>query len=420
MPGVYSDRPPIAPAALETITPGTTAGPKEGLRILYRDLIRTLRQVSDRRFLRVLLLSLILAALLYVSLVAATAWTLTSFAFFETGWLDTILDVLGVLAFLVIAALLFPAFATAIQGIFLDDVAKAVEARWYPDIGEPRRQSWGEILGSAAELAVLVLVVNLMLIPVYLALLFVPPLNLVLFYVVNGFLLGREYFETVALRRLPPAAAKRARRRIRGHVWLAGALIAFMFSVPLLNLAAPVLGTALMMHLFQRLRGQMGEDGDAPSALPAAEPAFGDGGRQLRAGVAGVVFSGLLLGGSLHVWDTPGDPAQQEHRRSRPIQPSGIPEELFGRTQLEVWSRLGSPNLVRREGPARVWQYTTADCVLDLYLFETAEDFEVIHHSLRGQRRDAIPEPDCYARLIERARASSGPTASLADGSSEW
>ena len=43
------------------------------------------------------------------------------------------------------------------------------------------------------------------------------------------------------------------RRAHRGRVWLFGALTAFLMTVPLINLITPVLATAAMVHLFERL-----------------------------------------------------------------------------------------------------------------------------------------------------------------------
>jgi hypothetical protein len=56
----------------------------------------------------------------------------------------------------------------------------------------------------------------------YLLLLLFPPLYLLVFYGVNGYLLGREYFGLVAYRRLEERAADELRRASRGHVMLAG------------------------------------------------------------------------------------------------------------------------------------------------------------------------------------------------------
>jgi len=82
---------------------------------------------------------------------------------------------------------------------------------------------------------------------------FAGPLIPVLFWAVNGFLLGREYFTMVALRRLPPAEAAALRSRYSGTIWLAGTLMAAPLSVPIVNLVIPVLGAATFTHLFHRM-----------------------------------------------------------------------------------------------------------------------------------------------------------------------
>ena len=70
----------------------------------------------------------------------------------------------------------------------------------------------------------------------------------------RGYLFGREYFEVVALRRLDRTAARTARHRFTGRVFLGGVVIAGLFIVPLVNLVAPVVATAFMVHLFEGLR----------------------------------------------------------------------------------------------------------------------------------------------------------------------
>jgi uncharacterized protein involved in cysteine biosynthesis len=85
-------------------------------------------------------------------------------------------------------------------------------------------------------------------------LIWIPPLNLVLFYLLNGYLLGREYFEMVAVRRLDLPATKRLRRAFRGRVIMAGAVITFLLTIPLVNLITPIIATAFMLHIFEDLR----------------------------------------------------------------------------------------------------------------------------------------------------------------------
>jgi len=102
--------------------------------------------------------------------------------------------------------------------------------------------------------ALVVLALNLAALPLYLAALLVPPLYLFVFYGLNGYLLGREYFELVALRHMDPAAARTVFRRNRTSLSVAGAVIAVMLGIPLVNLLAPIVATAFMVHLFADMR----------------------------------------------------------------------------------------------------------------------------------------------------------------------
>lgn len=360
---------------------------------MLKDIYRTIAQLPDPRFLKVLAASLALAALLYAGLFALVAWALTSFSLFDLAWLDTLIDLLGGLLFAWIAILLFPSFAMAIQGLLLEGVAAAVESRHYPGLPPPRSQSWAEVIGTTARIVLLTLAVNLLLLPVYLALTFVPPLNLALFYLVNGWLLGREYFETVALRRMEPRAARALHRANRGAIWLTGAAIAAMFSIPLLNLAAPVLGTALMLHRFERLRAKAG--------LRDAE---------MRSRSAPAIMMLLALAAAAaHLGPAPQTLAPQSAALPPRITERAAPpapEELLGLWQTDIAGRLGPPALVRRDGPARVWQYASEACVLDLFLYAERGDFRVAYVKTRARRAGEAPGPWCYADIIESGRSA--------------
>jgi uncharacterized protein involved in cysteine biosynthesis len=72
----------------------------------------------------------------------------------------------------------------------------------------------------------------------------------------NGWLLGREYFELVALRHVGRQQAAVLRRRFRGRITLAGTVLALLTMIPLVNLIAPLFGTAVMVHLFRQIRMQ--------------------------------------------------------------------------------------------------------------------------------------------------------------------
>ena len=70
----------------------------------------------------------------------------------------------------------------------------------------------------------------------------------------NGYLLSREYFELVALRRIGPVEARALRKAHRGRLFVAGVIITLLLTVPGVNLLAPVVATAAMVHLFEDCR----------------------------------------------------------------------------------------------------------------------------------------------------------------------
>ena len=73
-----------------------------------------------------------------------------------------------------------------------------------------------------------VVALNLVMLPLYIAAIFIAGLGAVLFYAVNGWLTGRMYYELVALRRLDPADVKAWRRANSGVLWLTGIVIVFL------------------------------------------------------------------------------------------------------------------------------------------------------------------------------------------------
>ena len=79
-------------------------------------------------------------------------------------------------------------------------------------------------------------------------------MNFFVFLGLNGYLFGREYFEVVALRRLDRRRPGRCAQRFAGRVFLGGVAIAGLFAVPIVNLVAPVIATAFMVHMFEGLR----------------------------------------------------------------------------------------------------------------------------------------------------------------------
>ena len=227
-------------------------------------LSKAISQIGDPVLRRVVLIGIGGSGLVFVLLSALVWWIfsaqvdLTSLSLW--GWVESLLDWIAgfvvVMSLIVVSAILFPGVATIIVGFFLEDVVAAVEKKHYP--GEPpaRPQPVSEVLASTVRFALSVIGLNLLCLPLYLILMFVPPFNLVLYYLLNGYLVSREYFELVALRRMGPAAALQMRRQSRGRILMAGILLTFLLTIPIINFLTPVIATAFMVHVFHGLPGR--------------------------------------------------------------------------------------------------------------------------------------------------------------------
>lgn len=147
-----------------------------------------------------------------------------------------------------LAYLLAPVTAL-IAGLFLDDVAAVVEQRDYPADAAGKAMPLGPAIVSSIKFLGVLIVGNL----IALVLLLVPGVNLVAFFLVNGYLLGREFFEFAAMRFRSPSDAREFRRKHASTVFLAGLLIAVVLAIPLVNLVTPLFAAALMVHLHKQL-----------------------------------------------------------------------------------------------------------------------------------------------------------------------
>lgn len=225
---------------------------------LIGDFARALRQATDRRFLWVLLKALALTLLLLLGLSWAAVWA-ASLVPTDLGewWLvgQVTLPAIGpeglaVGVVLVASVFLMIPVAALFVGFFLEEVAEAVEARHYPGLPPANPPGLLSNLGNAVRFAGVVVIANILAIILYFL---AGPLAPFVFYAVNGYLLGREYFELVAARHMGFGSAVAFRRRHWARAWLAGTLMAVPLTVPVVNLFVPVLGVATVTHQFHRL-----------------------------------------------------------------------------------------------------------------------------------------------------------------------
>jgi uncharacterized protein involved in cysteine biosynthesis len=226
--------------------------------------LKALAQLPDRRFLAVVAMGAAGALVTLLCLWAIVGWALATVAWGDIwllgnviNWLGGYADDLGWFSFVLGAGgltwLLFPATATAITGLFLDSICNAVEADHYPGLRPVRGLPLVQAVGQSARFLATTVALNLLVLPFYLILFFVLGTGAFLFIALNGYLVGREFFELVASRRLPPRIVTSMRRAHRFRLWLFGMIGVFFMSLPFVNLIAPVITAAAAVHLYQRL-----------------------------------------------------------------------------------------------------------------------------------------------------------------------
>ncbi|MGN6469467.1 MAG: sulfate transporter family protein [Rhizobiaceae bacterium] len=163
------------------------------------------------------------------------------------SWLGIISAVLAAIGLALGLALLIAPVAAIIAGLFLDDAAEIIEKNEYPL--DPPGRAVPTLRATILSLKFLAVVILGNIVALFMLL--IPGVNIAAFFLVNGYLLGREYFEFAAMRFREEAEAKALRRRHFGTVFLAGLVIAAFLAVPVLNLLTPLFAAALMVHLYK-------------------------------------------------------------------------------------------------------------------------------------------------------------------------
>ena len=227
---------------------------------MFSGLFLAVEQLGDPRIRSVVIRAVIFSAVIFIALVAVISWALSGTSLFGIPWLDKGFAYLGGSAAFVIGLFIFPALTGLIISCMLEEIARAVEARHFPDLPDAREEPIMEMVSNAARFAVKTIVLNalvfILVVPVLLITIVLIPLIPFVFYALNGYLLGQDYFEFAALRRLEPAAGRALRRQHKSRVFVCGTVIAVLMTVPFVNWLMPVVAAAYMVHVFEHARSR--------------------------------------------------------------------------------------------------------------------------------------------------------------------
>ena len=198
----------------------------------------------------VLLRSAALALAAYVLLLAGAVWTI-DVLLAGVQWPRWIAAIVATLGVALAAFWLFLPSVMLIATFYIERIALAVDSRHYPYLPPPSPAALPAQLWDGAVLALQVLLLNGVALLV--ALLPFPGVAQALAVAVSGWAIGRGLFVAVAMRRMDRQAAHALYRRHRLAVLLPGALLAVAASIPGINLLVPVVGSAAMVHVLNRM-----------------------------------------------------------------------------------------------------------------------------------------------------------------------
>jgi uncharacterized protein involved in cysteine biosynthesis len=222
--------------------------------MIFDAFFKALRQMTDPRFRRILLIGVGVT----VALLAGATWgvqlllpdTISLPWFGEISWLSSLLSGFVLVSMIGMSMFLMVPVASVFTGLFLVQVADAVDAKHYVHLPAANKVRISDTVIDSLKFLGLLIIINLLALVIYLLSTVLAP---VIFWIVNGILLGREYFQLVAMRRLGRKGANALRSKHRFTIWIAGFLMAVPLSIPVINLFIPILGVATFTHIFHKL-----------------------------------------------------------------------------------------------------------------------------------------------------------------------
>ncbi len=229
--------------------------------MIRRALTRAVQQLGDPRLVKVLFLALAITALItgpflavFLVIAAILEWVLPSSVdlpwFGQVGFLGVFTVGLVSKTSWVFWTYVMSPVVVAIIGVLMERIVDAVEAKHYLNLPAVRHQTFGQMLAYGLRFLALMLGVSL---AAFVISFFSGVLAPLVFIAANGYLIGREYFEVVALRRSPIEQAQGQTQDNIALLWLAGIFLAVFLAIPVVNLLVPIVGVATFTHLYHKI-----------------------------------------------------------------------------------------------------------------------------------------------------------------------
>ena len=211
--------------------------------------LRAFRDTFSPELRQVLWKSLALTLTLFILVMVAVQVALSMLVGFPWPWLETLLAVAAGLGLTAGLFFIMAPVTAMFAGLFLDEIADLVERRDYPDDRPGRPLPTLRAAVTGVRFGLFVLAVYLALLPTLLI-----GIGAVAMVIANAYLLGREYFEMIAMRHMPADEARALRKENATAILAAGFIPALLVLIPFVNIITPLFSTVYFVHIFKGLR----------------------------------------------------------------------------------------------------------------------------------------------------------------------
>jgi len=205
--------------------------------------LKTIREVFTPFFWLILFLNLIITVAFFYGVYQVIS-SLIDYYIASYEWLDKISGV----GAMFITYFLFPVIFPLISYLFQDFITSKLNKK-YNDTPPKGRYPISYIIMFAIKFAVISVILNLLLLPLY----FIPVIGLLIYFILNSYLLGKEYYQLCAYTLLEKEEIDRFRTHYRNKILLAGMVMSALFLTPIVNIFAPILGVIYSWFYIQKL-----------------------------------------------------------------------------------------------------------------------------------------------------------------------
>lgn len=142
-------------------------------------------------------------------------------------------------------------FITFIGSFFADDIIEIIERKDFSIHTLGKAMTMSESILFGLRFFFLAIFGNIIALMLY----FIPPIHLLGFYVVNGYIFGRTYFMINALRFSNYSVAHALFQDNWALIFCAGIIIAIISAVPLFGVITPVFAPSFMCYIYKNIKG---------------------------------------------------------------------------------------------------------------------------------------------------------------------